>query len=409
MTHGPVKRVWPLNYAKANSIPLIERRALFGMIRTRGYFEMAEDVCACRPDSFHPPTLIRVNLAEHPKERDVAKLVICSRCHRNILEDELATHILAHKGKIRRFPSTTIGSPQSTTSGTTSFEEFTREIFASRPQKSNLSTDRIRDVFSQILVGMGLPISSLKVNVKRGIQAEVLFDEKRNVELSYDDNYLRTLSEDEIRASLSHEACHIATLPHSGVIVLGTTGSVQLADSLQSMQVSFIELYDEFLAHWDFARRFRGSATFDLYDRLKNRDFRNYSIILNSARTGLIDPANALFTILNDAIYFPVIGDSRFLKWCKSNTVEKASDFLDWLLDDFRFIECLNLERANTMRVVLQEGVLSVGVDPWTLLTEDKIVFASSAPEAESMLSQENKDLAGRWQERRLAISSSQG
>jgi hypothetical protein len=239
------------------------------------------------------------------------------------------------------------------------------------------------------------------------IRAEVLFDEKRNVELNYDDDYFRTLSQDEISATLSHEACHIATLPHSGVIVVGNTDSVQLSDPFQSMQISFIELYDEFLAHKEFARRFRGTDTFSLYDKIKDRDFNNYTIILKSARSGLMDAANAIITILNDAVYFPVVGDSRFLKWCQSNGLAKASGFLDWLLDDFRFIEGLNLDRAETMRTVVQEGILSLGVEASILLTQNRIAFASSAPEAESMLSQKNKDLAERWRERRLAISSS--
>ena len=256
---------------------------------------------------------------------------------------------------------------------------------------------------------MRLPISTLKLGVERRVQAEVLFDEKRNVELNYDDNYLRTLSVDEIKATLSHEACHIATLPHSEVIVLSNTNSVQLSDPFQSMQISFIELYDEFLAHKEFARRFRGTETFSLYDKIKDRDFDNYTIILRSTRAGLMDPANAIITILNDAVYFPVVGDSRFLKWCKNNGLLSGSMFLDWLVEDFRFIEGLNLDRAETMRTVVQEGVLSLGVEASILLTQDRIAFASSAPEAESMMETKNRDLAGRWRNRRLAISSSLG
>ena len=335
--------------------------------------------------------------------------MICSRCHRNIPESELASHMLTHKGKSHRFPSPAKERTQSTAIGAPSYEEFVKSIFASRPKKSNLSTDQVRVLFSQILEEMGLAVSSLKVEMKRArIQAEVLFDEKRNVELNYDDDYLRTLSQDEIKATLSHEACHIATLPHSKVIVVANTDSVQLSDPFQSMQISFIELYDEFLAHKEFARRFRGTNTFSLYDKIKNRDFNNYTIILNSARAGLMDAANAIITILNDAVYFPMIGDSRFLQWCKNSGLLSASLFLDWLVEDFRFIEGLNLDRAETMRTVVQEGVLSLGVDAAIMLTQDRMVFASSAPEAESMMETKNRDLAVRWRERRLAISSNQ-
>lgn len=255
---------------------------------------------------------------------------------------------------------------------------------------------------------MGLPISSLKLGVKRRVQAEVVFDGQRNVELNYDDNYFRTLSEGEIRATLSHEACHIATVPDSNVIIMANTASVQLSDPFQSMQIAFIELYDEFLAHKEFARRFRGTDMFSLYDKIKDKDFNNYTIILKSARAGLMDPANAILTILNDAVYFPIIGDSRFLKWCQSNRLLSGSLFLEWLVDDYRFIEGLRLNRAETMRTVVQEGVLSLGVDAPIMLAQDRIVFVSSAPEAESIMETKNRDLAGRWRKRRLAISSTQ-
>jgi hypothetical protein len=316
--------------------------------------------------------------------------------------------MLTHRGKSRRLPSAPKQSPKATTTMPVSFEEFSKRILASRPQKSNLSSGQVRDVVGQILKEMGLPISSLKIGLKGRVQAEVVFDEERNVELNYDDNYFRTLSEDEIKATLSHEACHIATLPHSKVIIMANTRSLQLSDPFQSMQMSFIELYDEFLAHKEFARRFRGTDTFSLYDKIKDRDFDNYGIILKSARAGLMDAANAIITILNDAVYFSVIGDSRFLKWCKNNGLQSASLFLDWLVDDFRFIEGLNLDRDETMRTVVQEGVLSLGVDAAIMLSQDRVVFLSSAPEAENMMETKNRDLAVRWRERRLAISSNQ-
>lgn len=356
-----------------------------------------------------PPILIKGNVTDYLRnECDVSELVICSRCHRNIPENELASHMLTHKGIVRRFLSTPKQSPKPTTTIPMSFEEFSKRILASRPQKSDISSEQVREVFGQILKEMDLPINSLKIGVKSRVQAEVVFDEQRNVELNYDDDYFRTLSENEIKATLSHEACHIATLPHSKVIIMANTSSLQLSDPFQSMQMSFIELYDEFLAHKEFARRFRGTETFSLYDKIKDRDFENYGMILKSARAGLMDAANAIITILNDAVYFPIIGDSRFLKWCKNSRLLSASLLLDWLVEDFRFIEGLNLDRMETMRTVVQEGVLSLGVDARIMLAEDRVVFESSAPEAEKMMETKNSDLAVRWRERRLVISSNQ-
>ncbi len=355
-------------------------------------------------ESSPPPTLINAEAAEC----DVSKLVICSRCHRNIPENGLAAHMLTHKGKVRMMPRAPRQSPKPSTATTipTSFAEFSKKIMESRPQKSNLSSEQVRGVFEQILNEMELPISSLKIGLKTRVQAEVEFDENRNVELFYDDNYFRTLDEGEIKATLSHEACHIATLPDSRVVVVANTSSYQSNDPFQSMQVSFIEFYDEFLAHKEFARRFRGSETFALYDQIKDRDFQNYNSILKAARLGLMDATNAIITILNDAVYFPVIGDSRFQKWCEDSGLLSASAFLDWLLEDFRFIAGLNLDRMRTMSTVVQEGVLTLGVDVQMMLAEDAIAFLESAPEAEARMEAKNGDLAARWRERRLAISS---
>jgi len=232
-------------------------------------------------------------------------MVICDRCHRSIPESELARHMLTHKTKHRKFSSLPVAKQDTNVpkiADKTSFEEFSHSHYASLGKRSNLTTDQVQAMFNQILQEMRLEIGSLKVDVKRAtMQSAVIFDEQSNVELCYDDDYFRTLSEDEVRASLSHEACHIATLPHTLVIA---------TDSSQSLQISFIELYDEFLAHKEFARRFTGSTTFNVYDQLKNKDFNNYATILELARIGQMDPVMALFIILNDAIYFPVIGDS---------------------------------------------------------------------------------------------------
>jgi len=320
-------------------------------------------------------------------------------------ESELAGHMLMHRSKDRKFLPAPLAKPDMRVREEPKgipFEEFSRQMLASYPQKSNLSLNEIKETFVQVLQEMGLSVNSLKVDLKRAsILSAVVFDEKRNVELYYDDNYFRTLTKDQITAELSHEACHIATLPHSGVLFAGGA-----SDFVQSFQIAFIELFDEFLAHKEFARRFRGTKMFDLYQELKGRDFENYGIILKMARSGQMDPVKALFTILNDAIYFPIVEDARFLKWCKDNELQKTSEFLDWLIEDFRFIEGLNLNRMDTMEMLHQAGGLSLGAHPAALLNLDKIIFADSAPMAEDMISKKNRHLAESWRKRRLSHSS---
>jgi len=267
----------------------------------------------------------------------------------------------------------------------------------SLPQKSDLTTDQVRDVFSRILHEMGLTVNSLKVGIKRAVvQAEVQFDDKRNVALNYDDYWLNTLAEDEVTAVLSHESCHIATIPDSRIVTFGPTPDLVAA---------FIEIFDEYLVHTEFARRFRGTRTFDAFSEYKTRDFWSYENILKGVREGLTNPARGLFSILNDAIYFPIVGDRRFVEWCDKNNLRKLPQFLDWLLHDFRLIENLKLERMKAMEIIALEGILSLSVSGQILLTSGDILFVDSAPEAEDALSQKTIELADIWRNRRTGAA----
>jgi hypothetical protein len=248
---------------------------------------------------------------------------------------------------------------------------------------------------------MGLHTKSLKAQVKRATTlAEVFFDEQRNVELNYDDNYFRTLSKEEVEAMLSHEACHILTLPHAGIQV------VESPPEIMEMQISFVELYDEFLAHEEFDRRFRGKNLFETYRNIKISEFRSYETVLTMSSAGM-PSTKALYTILNDAVFFPTIEDASFHKWCDKNHVHNIGVFLDWLLEDFKYIESLHLDRLVTMETVILSGALSMGVDADALLKRDRIVFLESALGCEQMVSKKNGHLAELWQQRRLKAVSS--
>ena len=316
--------------------------------------------------------------------------------------------MLTHKSKARKFltsgPSKKprpAGEAPTSPPPPRSLEEMSRTVFASRPQKSDLPPEQVRETFQNVLSDMGLHTKSLKVQVKRATTlAEVLFDEERNVELNYDDNYFRTLSKEEVEAMLSHEACHIVTLPHAGIQV------VESSPEIMEMQISFVELYDEFLAHEEFYRRFRGKSILETYRNIKISEFRSYEKILTMSWAGM-PSTKALYTILNDAVFFPTIEDASFHEWCDKNHVHNIGVFLNWLLEDFKYIGSLHLDRLVTMELVILSGVLSVGVDADALLKRDRIVFLESAEGCEQMALTKNSHLAGLWQERRRRIVAS--
>jgi hypothetical protein len=274
------------------------------------------------------------------------------------------------------------------------FEEYMVKGWKALPQQSNFNIQQIRDMFKVIVKEMSLTITSLNVAVTGPrIQAQVTFDVDRNVTLNYNNYFFNTLTEDQIKAILSHESCHIATLPDSSL----------LAPSPDSLQANFIEIYDEYLAHKEFARRFKDSTRFQAYADYKTRDFSSYENIVEGIHAQALDPARALLAILNDAIYFPVVGDGRFLEWCRKNKLSDLARFLNWIVQDFKFIEDLKLDRVKTMETLLIEGALSFGVNGMVLLKDNRIVFVDSAEEAEKRCAVENGQLVNIWAKRRLA------
>jgi len=331
----------------------------------------------------------------------LADSVICGRCHRSIPQRELNNHMASHKSKKPKpFPR---GIPPAQT-GTqpplpSSFEQFVADHWKSLPAKSDLSTEQVRETFSAVLREMDLPVASLKVRVERArIQAEVLFDANRNVTLNYDDNYLRTLSEDEIRAMLTHEGCHVATLPDTQII----------APSADSPHALFIDIFDEYLGYAGFARKFGGTRTFDIFKDMKARDFQNYDVIVTMAQAGAMDILKALFAILNDAIYFPTVGDNRFADWCKSKRLTYLPQFLDWIIEDFKFVESLKLTRTQTMELLHVEGGLASAVNFYLLLGDHSRgpdLFAPAAETIFNIFAEKSKSpLMQVWRTRRAGV-----
>jgi len=333
--------------------------------------------------------------------------VICNRCHRNVAEKDVALHMASHKGKAPISVTPRVHSERSrgqirVPSSSPSIDDISKEFFSALPQKSNPSYAWVKALFLQILKEMGLTITTLETIVRRGTtQAQVTFDETRNVKLEYDDNWLRTLDEEEIRAVLSHEACHIAVLPY-------TTYNLKMgSQSFVQWQMIFIDLYDEFLAHEEFRRRFGGSKIVEAYANVRTREFTSLDNVLRLSKLGAMDEGHALFLILNDAIFFPILGRPEFLQWCKANGLNNTYSFLNLLIEDFNYVESLRLSRVETMdRVVLAAG-LWTGVDARSLLKEDKIVFLPSAQKAEDLVREKDPPLTESWLQRRLARSAS--
>src|SRR6266516_736524 len=189
-------------------------------------------------------------------------LVICSRCHRNIPERDLGSHMNSHRGKT---------SPYAVSRGTQRIDRRSQEQrFSSQslsvsmvprlPVRSNVSQNWVDKTFRQILDEMSVSVNSVEVVVDSSeLEAQVSFDQTRHVKLEYRNRFFRTLTEDEIVSVLSHEACYVAILPHT----LYFGGPSDFVD----WQSTFIDIFDEFLAHEEFYSSFKDTPTLSEYNQ----------------------------------------------------------------------------------------------------------------------------------------------
>ncbi len=260
--------------------------------------------------------------------------------------------------------------------------------------RSNVSQNWVDKTFRQILDEMSVSVNSVEVVVDSSeLEAQVSFDQTRHVKLEYRNRFFRTLTEDEIVSVLSHEACHVAILPHT----LYFGGPSDFVD----WQSTFIDIFDEFLAHEEFYSRFKDTPTLSAYIRVKTMEIANYTRILQTVQSGLISPQFGLFRILNDAIFFPIVRSHAFFQWCASNKVSNTNQVLEWILEDCRHVKSLSLSREDAMRAVIEIARFWAGVNARSLLLLDEISLLETIREAEEDVRIRYPEIVEKWRSRR--------
>ena len=252
-------------------------------------------------------------------------------------------------------------------------EQF-RLIFESREQKSHLTQSEVLHVFDEIVQEMALRIQHAepKIDCAGEKQVMVRFREDGVAQLTYCDYYLNTLSKPEIQAVLSHEACHVASVPSSRVPY-----DVEASQFVNWFNRMLYEIYLEWLAHQEFLRRFRQDVRFESFRSIKIAEFDYYGEIVGRVRVGLLPAVEGLYTILNDAIFFPVIGDKSFEEWAAANDLSESVRFLEWLIEDFRYVESLNLDLLKRFIKFRNISVFSLKVESDSLMSANRIRFAN--------------------------------
>jgi hypothetical protein len=293
-----------------------------------------------------------------------------------------------------------------------SFEEFFKAHIANKPVKSNLSESQIWLKFEGALRDVGTSYASLKLDATEEPEfIEVFIDEKRNLTLKYSPLTLRTITEEAIDALLLHEACHVSTLPNTLLRVPEIGGAEGI-----SFMANNLTNYDEYLAHVDFVSKFRHDPRYEALKEQQISLFANFETMINSMKL-IIGAAQKAGKGLNqywvleqlggiayDALFFFVVGDPSFLKWCKDRSLEGLGVFIDWIYEDFEHIRKLGLPRKESHDKVIVSGTLSMSVNPLKLLFFGQIEFAETTKglHEEMMQKGRDSDLVELWEKRRL-------
>src|SRR5690348_3710987 len=93
---------------------------------------------------------------------------------------------------------------------------------------------QVKQSFLQIIQEMGLKVKSVEITTNaRVLDTSVMFAEEKNIRLDYRVGFFNMLTPEEIIAVLSHEACHIAVLPHTTYWVnAGDPESIEIQKSI---------------------------------------------------------------------------------------------------------------------------------------------------------------------------------
>jgi hypothetical protein len=98
-----------------------------------------------------------------------------------------------------------------------------------------------------------------------------------------------------------------------------------------------------------------------------------------------------------------LFGEIAQFPTCSKNNLTDLPRFLDWLVEDFKVIENMKLDRMKTMEAVAAEGFLTVTVNIPLLLSPGDIVFMDNARILEDLCRRKNlnSDLPDIWRNRR--------
>lgn len=205
----------------------------------------------------------------------------------------------------------------------------------------NINEKVLKSEFESILAGLRIRrVVNVIVDHDLHTLVGVSFDSV-SVTLKYNALFENTCTTDaELRLYMEHEACHVLTLPDSTISTSCFSNPV-----IQSACVEYVDIFREFLAHKEFARRF--AADVDGFLKLEAKQFQPEKY-LQDLKASVADASirnkmplalfPGLLSIFYDATYFYVVQATIFHEWCKLQELEPLYQLFQYLMEDFESV-----------------------------------------------------------------------
>jgi hypothetical protein len=345
----------------------------------------------------------------------MTRKIKCPVCRRPIYEDKYREHLLTHKTKLPRHlkrnrrhkssSSATTTTPTLQKSSSIPFDEVWKKYQKELPKKSQLSKKNIQDMLEVKLKENEITYNSLTIEATQGMESlEITFqDENRNLVLKYGIPFMNSRTEDQIEAILTHEICHVITLPTTNI----STKDVGTIEQ-QMLMVDYMTSYDEYLAHVEFIKRYGDTKLLEELINSQKTLFNNFDNIMNAIRNRIVRNGTQLNKIIHSIIYdillFFIVGERHFFEWCEETDLNSLYEFANYIYEDFEYIRNLNLTHHKTRDLVEFSLVLSISINPFIMMYENRIEFAETAENFHlSLLDEGDAEtfLVGQWEERR--------
>ena len=266
----------------------------------------------------------------------------------------------------------------------------------------------LKDELIAVLNSQKIAYNSVKVFRDDNLYAVlgIKWDDENNFSLAYIE-FVNDLKPEEVKSLLKHEICHFLSIRTTKI------RTIRVAEEY----VKYAMIFREFLAHKEFRKRFgidEGLASFH------RGNLKHYDVLVKQARlirqiSRVEDYQRLLYfflSILYDAIYFYVMKDDWFRRWCQRRNLSALHRVYEWIYEDMAYFSGLTLGQEQKEKLVQKAAIFPISLNLVSILQNNRIdvieeLFKQGTDFDEMLNSEpEMQHIAEKWIQRLTMLSS---